>query len=338
MWYGNLRWLPTDKRIAETLKVVEQYFDAFTAHVPHDLNEGCAEQNYLTRSFPRAITGALVHDCAVYAVRWIHMMGGLIAAKSPPTGTKGSRIVLIEMPGHVGVMIRVRKLVGDDILVSLNNKHAKMHDLDRAERDEVAAKMVVQDQYQGPKTPCVIRRITASPADATSLWREVCRIYERKLRLPYADPSEPHLRYLAYNAGIARIAQQLADIVGGLWLDLQQRLAAARNQNRTVPPDRVQEEIKRYCRSVEKAVKAASDSFQKDVHPLINEINNDLRTNQHRLPKGAVVAETTSQLKPWEYAWLRYRPELEKAVKSRDLSGINPERFFPEDDFVAAVE
>jgi hypothetical protein len=36
--------------------------------------------------------------------------------------------------------------------------------------------------------------------------------------------------------------------------------------------------------------------------------------------------------------WLEYRPELEKAVKSRDISGINPERFFPDDDFVAAVE
>jgi hypothetical protein len=59
---------------------------------------------------------------------------------------------------------------------------------------------------------------------------------------------------------------------------------------------------------------------------------------QHRRPKGAVVAETTSQLKPWEYAWLGDRPELEKAVKSRDVSQINPEKFFPEDDFVASVE
>jgi hypothetical protein len=41
---------------------------------------------------------------------------------------------------------------------------------------------------------------------------------------------------------------------------------------------------------------------------------------------------------PWQRVWLEYRPELEKAVKSRDISGINPERFFPDDDFVAAVE
>jgi len=338
MWDGNWRWLPTDKRMAETLKVVEQYFEAFTAFVPHDLNEGCTEQNYLTRSFPRAITGSLVQDCAVYAIRWIHILGRLFASKSLPSGIQGSRICLIEMPGHVGAMIRARKLVGDDILVSVNNKYAKIYDLDRGESDGVAAKMVVNDQYHGMRTPFVARRITASPSDAMSLWKEVCRIYERKLRLPYSDPSEPHLRYLAYNAGVARVARQLADTVGGLWLELQQRLAAVRNHIRTVLPDRMQEEIKRYCRAVEKAVKAAADNYQRDVHPLIDEINSDLRANQHRLLKGAVLVETSPKLKPWEFSWFEYRPELAKAVKSRDISGINPERFFPDDDFVATVE
>lgn len=339
MWDGNLRWLPTDKRMAETLKVVEQYFEAFTAHVPHDLREGCKERNYLTRSFPRAITGSLVHDCLVYAIRWIHILGRLIDPKSSPTGIKDPRLFLIEMPGHVGVMIRARKLVGDDILVSINNKYAEMHDLDPGESDEVAAKMVVSDQYHGMRTPFVARRITASPSDATSFWKDVCRFYDRKLLLPYSDPSEPHLRYLAYNAGVARIAREVADTIGGLWLELQQRLAAARTQNRTVPPNLVQEEIKRYYRSVEKAVKAASDNYQRDVNPLIGEINNDLHANQHRLPKGkgTGVAEASPRLMPWQRAWLEYRPELEKAVKSRNISGIDPERFFPDDDFAAAV-
>ena len=71
---------------------------------------------------------------------------------------------------------------------------------------------------------------------------------------------------------------------------------------------------------------------------MIDEINSDLRANQHRLPKGVGVVETSPKLKAWEISWLEYRPELEKAVKSRDISGINPERFFPDDDFVAAVE
>jgi hypothetical protein len=158
------------------------------------------------------------------------------------------------------------------------------------------------------------------------------------LRLPYADASEPHLRCLAYNAGVAHVARQAADAVGGLWIDLQQRSAAARAQKRTVPLDQVREEIKQYAHSVDKAVKAASDTYRRDVNPLIHDINNDLRANQHRLPKGAVVAETTPQLKPWESSWLEYRPELEKAVKSGNISQIDPEKFFPDDDFVAAAE
>ncbi len=199
--------------------------------------------------------------------------------------------------------------------------------------------MVVNDQYHGMRTPFVARRITASPSDATSFWKDLCRFYDRKLLLPYSDPSEPHLRYLAYNAGVARIAREVADTVGGLWLELQQRLAAARTQNRTVPPNLVQEEIKRYYRSVEKAVKAASDNYQRDVNSLIGEINNDIRANQHRLPKGkgTGVAEASPVRLPWVFPWLEYRPELEKAVKSRDISGIDPERFFPDDDFSAAV-
>src|SRR5262249_24789685 len=41
-------------KLTEMLDLVSWYFEAFTAHVPYDLLEGCAERNYLTRSFPRA--------------------------------------------------------------------------------------------------------------------------------------------------------------------------------------------------------------------------------------------------------------------------------------------
>ena len=338
MWDGNLKWLHTDKRMAEILKLVEQYFEAFTAHVPHDLSEGCSEKNYLTRSFPRAITGSQVHDCAVYALRWIHILGRLFDPKSLPTGIKQSRIFLVEMPGHVGAMIRLRKMVGDDILVSINNKYAKIHAIDPAEDDKVAAMMVVQDQYQGMKTPFVVRRITASPSNGKALWKEVCRIFDKKLRLPYSDKSEPHLRYLAYNAGIALISRQFTDTVGRLWLELQQRLAVIRSQHRTASPDRVKAELKQYFRAVEKAVQVATDQYTRIVNPLISEINKDLLANKHRLPVKDNIAETALTLMPWQSAWLIYRKELEKAVISRNISGIHPDKFFPDDDFVAAVQ
>jgi hypothetical protein len=118
---------------------------------------------------------------------------------------------------------------------------------------------------------------------------------------------------------------------------LQRRLAAARNQN--VPSDRLREELHRYARSVEAAVDAGTRKYKKEVEPIIGEIDRDLEANKHRIPKGTRIVDSAQPPRqPWESAWRDYRPELEKAMKSMDLSQINPERFFPEDDFVAAIE
>ncbi len=327
-------------KLGELLGLVHRYFEAFTVHIPHDLREGCSAKNYLTRSFPRAVTGSLIHDCAVYVIRWLHMLGRLFTRGLTPYGITNPRIFLIEMPGHVGAMIRVEitpPFLRRDILVSINNKDAIVHKDNPQDSDQVAAESVVLGRYRGMMTPYTVRPIRSALSDANSLWKEVCRIFEKKLSLPYADRTEPHLRYLAYNAGIARVSREVADEVGGLWLELQRRLAAARNQN--VASARLQEELQRYARSVETAVDAGTRKYKKEVEPLIGEIDRDLEANKHRIPKGArIVDSAPPPLQPWESAWRDYRPELEKAVKSRDLSQINPERFFPEDDFVAAVE
>jgi hypothetical protein len=106
MWDDKWRGLFTLERIMKSNDIVSRYFEVFTAHVPHDLLEGCKEQNYLTRSFPRTVTGALIHDCAVYAVRWIHILGRLLNPRTSPAGINRPRIFLVEMPAHVGVMVR----------------------------------------------------------------------------------------------------------------------------------------------------------------------------------------------------------------------------------------
>jgi len=220
---------------------------------------------------------------------------------------------------------------------TVNNKDAIVHKDNPQESDQVAAGIVVMDRYQGMMTPYSVRPIKSAPSDANSLWREACRIFEKKLLLPYADATEPHLRYLAYNAGIARVSREVADAVGGLWLELQRRLAAARNQN--VPSDRLRDEVQRYARSVKVAVEAGTTKYKREVEPLIGEIDRDLEVNRHRIPKGTRIVDSAQPPRqPWESAWRDYGQELEKSVKSLDLSQSNPERFFPEDDFVAAVE
>jgi hypothetical protein len=329
-------------KLGDLLGLVHRYFEAFTVHVPHDLREGCSEKNYLTRSFPRAVTGALIHDCAVYAIRWLHMLGGLFTGGLTPYGIANPRAYLVEMPSHVGAMIRVefgRPFLHRHVLVSINNKDAVVHSDNPQESDQDAAGVVVLDRYKGVVTPYFLRPIKSRLSDANALWKEVCRIFETKLRLPYPDPTEPHLRYLAYNAGIAGVSREVADAVGGLWLDLQRRLASARNESGTIPSDRLREEIQRYAQSVKATVDAGTKKYKKEVEPLSGEIDRDLDANKHRIPRGARIVDSAQPPRqPWESAWRDYSQELEKSVKSLDLSQSNPERFFPEDDFVAAVE
>lgn len=84
-------------------------------------------------------------------------------------------------------------------------------------------------------------------------------------------------------------------------------------------------------------MKAASDKHAKDVKPLIVQINDDLRANQKRRAKNVLVVETTPYL-PWAKAIKAFRLELKLAIQSGNLSGIHPDKFFPEDDFAAAVD
>ena len=327
-------------KLGDLLGLVHRYFEAFTVHVPHDLKEGCSEKNYLTRSFPRAVTGGLIHDCAVYAIRWLNMVGGLFTPGLTPDGIANPRAFLVEMPSHVGAMIRVefvRPFLHRQILVSINNKDAIVHRDKPQESDPVAAGTVVLDRYKGVLTPFFLRPIKSRLSDAPSLWKEVCRIFETKLRLPYVDATEPHLRYLAYNAGIAGVSREVADSVGGLWLALQRTLATTHSG--TVPPNRLREEIQRYAQAVKASVDAGTKKYKKEVEPITEEIDRDLDANKHRIPKGARIVDSAQPSRqPWESAWHNYSQALDNAVKSLDLSQSNPERFFPEDDFVAAVQ
>jgi hypothetical protein len=337
MWEDPL--LQRDK-LGDLLGFVHRYFEAFSVHVPHDLKEGCSEKNYLTRPFPRAVTGGLIHDCAVYAIRWLNMLSGLFTRGLTPRGLANPRAFLVEMPSHVGAMIRVEfvpPFLQRPVLVSINNKDAIVHRDNPQQSDQVAAETVVLDRYKGVRTPYFFRPIKSRLSDATALWQEICRIFETKLRLPYTDRTEPHLRYLAYNAGIAGVSREVADSVGGLWLALQRTLA--RSQSGSISSDRFREEIHRYAQFVQAAVEAGTKKYKKEVEPLIEEIDRDLDANKHRIPRGArIVDSAPPSRQPWESAWREYSQELEKSMKSLDLSQSNPERFFPEDDFMAAVE
>ncbi len=75
------------------------YYGAFTFHTPYNIEE--FGDNYLNKTFPRALTGQLIHDCGVYALRTIYILS-LLRASHPELNLS---IRYIRMPVHIGLII-----------------------------------------------------------------------------------------------------------------------------------------------------------------------------------------------------------------------------------------
>src|SRR5215212_5506194 len=90
------------KALLATIDLLHTYLAAFTFHTPYNIDE--FGDNYLTRTFPRALTGQLIHDCGVYALRIAYALS-LIRTKLNLT------FRAIVLPLHVGLIISF----GDDV-------------------------------------------------------------------------------------------------------------------------------------------------------------------------------------------------------------------------------
>lgn len=88
--------------LLSTVGLLRSYLSAFTLHTPYNIDE--FGDNYLSRTFPRAMTGQLIHDCGVYALRIAYMLS-LVREKLHLT----FRAAI--MPVHVGLVISF----GDDV-------------------------------------------------------------------------------------------------------------------------------------------------------------------------------------------------------------------------------
>ena len=330
--------LRRDSELEWSLKLVGRYFKAFTIHVPLDLAEGCREKNYLKRVFPRAATGALVHDCFVYACRWLHMLGRILVAGSKPLGLANLRIYLIEMPAHAGVMIRADSQLSGPLLIGLSNKDAFVERFERDESDAIAAEKVVGLMYRGMKTPYVMRRLSAKPADANALWGELCKLADKKLALPYADPQDPpHLRYLRHNAAVARVSRALTDAVRASWAALLESTQSGKPGGGQPPAGTPRRAIEQHAARFEAAVRAAKEALDKETTPLIAEINADIEAHRDRLAPGTLVVETAGEI-PFLGAVQSYRAALKEALQSGAVRTLHPDLFFGDDDFDAVVE
>jgi hypothetical protein len=105
---------------------LSQYLRAFTLHTPHNIDE--FGTNYLSRRFPRAVTGQLLHDCGVYALRVAYVLSLVV-------DDLALVIRAIVLPAHVGLILSFK----DDPLKSVVVVHnAFLEPIDAAELAKAA--------------------------------------------------------------------------------------------------------------------------------------------------------------------------------------------------------
>jgi hypothetical protein len=87
--------------LTQVIELLQRYLAVFTIHTPYNIDD--FGDNYLTTTFPRALTGQLVHDCGVYALRIAYALSLL-------RGPLKLRFGFVRLPVHVALVITGEKL------------------------------------------------------------------------------------------------------------------------------------------------------------------------------------------------------------------------------------
>jgi Domain of unknown function (DUF4157) len=201
-----------DEILLTIVKFLSGYLETFTTSTPFNIEDVIKQdsENYNKRLFPRAITGQLIEDCGVYALRTVYML-------SLVKFDLKLRVRFVFLPVHVGVIV-----TGDGLptLIAHNNK---IYPIDAAtmakERKSWAAKdptkPTTDEQFLGEVagsyfTPGVDVpfRLEEAPAIAKNDPQEkekLQKYYEGTLKrdvladAPKAGITQFHLEYLRLN-------------------------------------------------------------------------------------------------------------------------------------------
>jgi hypothetical protein len=93
----------SEKALTAVIKLLERFLRVFTTHTPYNIDD--FGDNLLTKTFPRTLTGQLIHDCGVYALRIAYMLSLLRDHKDLQL-----RFRYILLPVHIALIITGKNL------------------------------------------------------------------------------------------------------------------------------------------------------------------------------------------------------------------------------------
>ena len=200
-------------------------------------------------------------------------------------------------------------------------------------RDE-SNKHVVAGMYAGLKTPIVIHVLGSDITQANDLWREIAKISDRKLKLPYDDPSEPHLMYLAFLTENAQIQKKLNDQLNDKYRPVRD---ADRQQDAGKRRTALRRALEGYRKAVGPVFDEAADAFETNVTPIVKAINTDIDEKTTRIPKEATTVAIPPD-KTWKEKGDDYEKALAQAIASLNPTQVDPDAVYRGDGFPTEVQ
>lgn len=114
------------------IRLLESYLLAFTIHTPYNIVD--KGDNYLTKTFPKALSGQLIQDCGVYALKIVYLFS-LLATRLK------LKIQYIMLPNHVGLIIQGDQtpviLVHNDMFTAIPLSEAQFDGLSKENKDSI---------------------------------------------------------------------------------------------------------------------------------------------------------------------------------------------------------
>jgi hypothetical protein len=193
-----------------TITLFQNYLSAFTISTPYNIDD--SGDNYLRRTFPRALTGQLVHDCGVYALRVAYTL-------STVRDRLGANFRAIMLPHHIGLIISVKNGAAyvihnknityvskdevDDLVTKWSNldeqgnrrKVPLTSDRDRALAEAAASLFIVRTDI--PYRPVQVSTATSGDALMEDLWTMFQTEIKTDVLKPSKNVAQPGLLYLA---------------------------------------------------------------------------------------------------------------------------------------------
>ena len=328
--------------LTEVIELLKGYLGAFTIHTPFNLEE--FGDNYLSRTFPRALTGQLIHDCGVYALRIAYALS-LVRKKL------GLRFRFIRLPVHVGLLITGKDL---PLFVAHNNAIDKVSaaELDDwrkrwRERDTTGAlrdKPVKLDEdafladvaaaHFLPFADLPYRFEEAPEGDRKA---DLFDFYHRKILPDVLKPGKGeveqfHLQYLGALEEYKRIYNDSARKFWNvdarpIWERHRRALGDALKGDRKTVKTRYQAAAGAYRTSIEKAyapVRAAMEGW----HKRMGQTATMLAEHKELLAKGAKVAYTRRPPIGWQWE-IAYEDHLAELADASKLDAGKLDRIAP---------